>query len=67
MEEGRPNIVKILLVEDSRTLRLSNERALLKAGYDEQFVSCACSVSRSGSFECRHFFARIGEKGTPRS
>jgi DNA-binding response OmpR family regulator len=38
MEQGRPNIVKILLVEDSRTLRLSNERALLKAGYD---VICA--------------------------
>ena len=30
--------VKILLVEDSRTLRLSNERALLKAGYE---VICA--------------------------
>jgi DNA-binding response OmpR family regulator len=26
--------VKILLVEDSRTLRLSNERALLNAGYE---------------------------------
>lgn len=26
--------MKILLVEDSRTLRLSNERALLKAGYE---------------------------------
>jgi CheY-like chemotaxis protein len=26
--------VKILLVEDSRTLRLSNEHALLKAGYE---------------------------------
>jgi twitching motility two-component system response regulator PilG len=38
MEQGRPNIVKILLVEDSRTLRLSNERALLKAGYE---VICA--------------------------
>jgi two-component system cell cycle response regulator DivK len=32
-----PN-VKILLVEDSRTLRVSNERALLKAGYE---VICA--------------------------
>lgn len=31
-------IVKILLVEDSRILRLSNERALLKAGYE---VICA--------------------------
>jgi DNA-binding response OmpR family regulator len=30
--------VKILLVEDSRTLRVSNERALLKAGYE---VTCA--------------------------
>ena len=30
--------VKILLVEDSRTLRLSNERALQKAGYE---VTCA--------------------------
>jgi DNA-binding response OmpR family regulator len=38
MEQGRRNIVKILLVEDSRTLRLNNERALLKAGYD---VICA--------------------------
>jgi len=35
--EGRSN-VKILLVEDSRTLRVSNERALLKAGYE---VTCA--------------------------
>ncbi len=30
--------MKILLVEDSRTLRLSNERALLNAGYE---VICA--------------------------
>ena len=36
-DEGR-STVKILLVEDSRTLRLSNERALLKAGYE---VICA--------------------------
>jgi CheY-like chemotaxis protein len=31
---GTVNTVKILLVEDSRTLRLSNERALLNAGYE---------------------------------
>ena len=30
--------MKILLVEDSRTLKVSNERALLKAGYE---VICA--------------------------
>jgi DNA-binding response OmpR family regulator len=32
------DIVRILLVEDSRTLRRSNERALVKAGYE---VICA--------------------------
>jgi len=30
--------VKILLVEDSRAIRLENERALIKAGYE---VICA--------------------------
>jgi CheY-like chemotaxis protein len=33
-QAGGVDPVKILLVEDSRTLRLSNERALLKAGYE---------------------------------
>jgi CheY-like chemotaxis protein len=32
LKDGR-STVKILLVEDSRVLRLSNERALIKAGY----------------------------------
>ena len=33
MEPRDGGLVKILLVEDSRALRLENERALLKAGY----------------------------------
>jgi len=37
-KSGALKTVKILLAEDSRTLRLSNERALRKAGYE---VICA--------------------------
>ena len=38
MENRDGGLVKILLVEDSRAIRLENERALIKAGYE---VMCA--------------------------